>query len=262
MAKARARTQTRKVKDKWKAKQWYTIVAPPMFNKATLAETLSDEPGKLIGRVATTTLQDLSGDFKQMHIKLDFQVTEVNGTTAETRFVGHSLTSDYVRRMVRRNHSKVGGVYDVKTKDGAYLRIKPFAVSERRSQGSQQTLIRHIMSETVNVMAADRTLAGFVRDVIDGNVSSSIYKACKKVYPLRRVEINKTEIRSPPTIVIEDDVKAFEPASEEAPSEETQDGESPVEPTEEEATQTPSPEEPSEEEGVPETEEEEATTGA
>src|ERR1051325_4723362 len=142
MAKARARTATRKVKDKWKTKQWYSLLAPPMFNKTPIAETLSDDPNKVLGRVASTTLQDLTGDFKLMHVKMDFQVHTVTGTQGETHFVGHSLTSDYVRRLIRRNHSKISHVVDVTTKDGGVIRVKPFAVTDRRSQSSQQTKLR------------------------------------------------------------------------------------------------------------------------
>jgi len=51
MAKARSRTATRKIKDKWKAKTWYNILAPPSFDNITIADTLSDNPNKLINRV-------------------------------------------------------------------------------------------------------------------------------------------------------------------------------------------------------------------
>jgi small subunit ribosomal protein S3Ae len=254
MAKARARTQARKVKDKWKAKQWYQLVAPAMFNKAVLAETLTDEMNKLVGRVVTTSLQDLTGDFKQMHVKLDFQVSEVTGNQAQTIFVGHSMTSDYTRRMVRRNHTKISSVYDVTTKDGSLVRVKPFAVTERRAQSSQQTQIRDVMKQTLTSMAAELTLAGFLREILEGRASTAIYKGSKKFYPLRRVEIYKTEVRTPPSIIIEDDVKAYgQDVVPEAPEGE--------EPTAEESTETPEAEaveeseEPSEEESeVPEEE--------
>src|SRR5688572_29610924 len=130
MAKARARTTARKVKDKWKSKAWYAILAPPMFNKVQIAETLAEDPNRVLGRVASTNLSDLTNDFKLMHIKMDFQVHSVNGTNADTRFIGHSLTSDYVRRLIRRNHSKISCVHDVTTKDGAVVRVKPFAVTD------------------------------------------------------------------------------------------------------------------------------------
>lgn len=204
MAKARARTVARKVKDKWKAKAWYSILAPPMFNKVPIAETLSDDPAKLMDRIATTTMQDLTGDFKLMHVKLEFQVTAVNGTQCDTRFIGHSLTSDYVRRLVRRNHSKISGVFDATTKDGALVRVKPFAVTDRRSQGSQQTMLRKIMNDTIQQTASQHGLGEFVKEMLDGRLSAKIYKGCKPIYPLRKVEVNKSEVRQAPTITLED----------------------------------------------------------
>lgn len=258
MAKARARAQARRVKDKWKAKTWYTLVAPPMFNKATLAEALADDPEKLIDRTVMTTLQDITGDFKQMHVKLHFQVHEVNGSNAETRFVGHTLTSDYVRRMVRRNHSKVAGTFEVTTKDGAILRVKPFAVSERRSQSSQQAEIRKIMGETLRSIASERTLAGFTKGVIDGEIAATINKAAKKLYPLRRVEIGRTEVAVQPTQVVEDDVKAYEEPGTpepETPQDETEADEEPETEGSEEASEEKA-EEPEAEHEAPSDEEE------
>ena len=142
MAKARARTTARKVKDKWKAKQWYTLVAPKSFNEAVLAESPAESPEAIVGRIATTTMQDLTGDFKLMHVKLHFQVERVNGNRAVTQFAGHSFTSDFVRRLVRRNHSKITLIVDATTKDGARIRVKPVMVTEHRSQVG----IRHQVS--------------------------------------------------------------------------------------------------------------------
>jgi len=220
MAKARARTATRKVKDKWKTKQWYSILAPPMFNKSVIAETLSDDPNKVMGRIASTTLQDLTGDFKLMHVKMDFQVVGVTGTQADTKFVGHSLTSDYVRRLIRRNHSKISHVVDVTTKDGAVIRVKPFCVTDRRSQSSQQTMLRSIIGKTLAAEAAEKGMAGFVQEMLDGKMSAKLYRACKPIYPLRKVEINKSEVYSQPTIQLEEApiVAAAAPAPADTPS--------------------------------------------
>jgi small subunit ribosomal protein S3Ae len=235
MVKARARTAAKKVKDKWKAKAWYTLLAPAAFNKVTIAETPCDDPEKLVGRIATTTMQDLTGDFKLMHVKLDFQVTAVSGTQAETRFIGHALTSDYVRRIVRRNHSKITVVYDATTKDGALVRVKPIGVTEHRSQSSQQTQLRKIMSDTIQATASELSLGEFAKEMLDGRLSTKLLKAVKPIYPLRKIEINKSEVRTAPTITLED----LAPATE---------GETPTDGTAGAATETATPE-PTPEEG-------------
>jgi len=199
VAKKTSRAITRKVKDKWRSKEWYRILAPDMFNNTQIAETLSDESAKVIGRVTEVTMQDLTGDFSKMHIKLLFKVDEVNGFDAHTRFIGHTLTSDYIRRLTRRKHSKTDGVFDALTKDKALIRVKPMAVTEKRIQVSQQQAIRGIMGEVISNEAAKRMHSEFIREMLSGNVSKNILKACKLVYPLKRVEIRRSEVLRLPT---------------------------------------------------------------
>ncbi len=74
MAKARSRTVARKMKDKWKAKTWYNVLAPPSFDNVTIADTLADKPANLINRVTEVSLQDLTNDFRKSHIKLFFKI--------------------------------------------------------------------------------------------------------------------------------------------------------------------------------------------
>lgn len=198
MALARSRVAAKKTKDRWKAKQWYKVTAPAAFNNALLAETLSDEPEKLAQRTIETTLQELTGDMKQMHVKLTFQVKEVNDLNAKTEFVGHQMTSDYVRRLVRRGNSKIPLVLDLETKDGSRIRVKPFAVTDRRCQTTQGQQIRRIMGEMLTESATKNTLAGFLQDVLVGGLNDRIYQACRKIHPLRRIEIAKSEIISAP----------------------------------------------------------------
>ncbi len=194
MALARARVAAKKTKDRWKAKQWYKVTAPAAFNNTVLAETLSDEPDKLAQRTLQTTLQELTGDMKLMHVKLTFQVKEVSDLNAKTEFVGHEMTSDYVRRLVRRGNSKIPLVLDVETKDGARVRVKPFAVTDRRCQTTQGQQIRRIMGQMITESAQKNTLGGFLQDILVGGLNERIYQACRKIHPLRRIEIAKSEI--------------------------------------------------------------------
>ena len=204
MAKARARSTARKVKDKWRAKNWYQILAPTLFDSTPVSETLSDKPNNLIGRITEVSLQDITNDFRKSHIKLFFKIDKIQDGNAHTQFNGHTLTSDYLRRMIRRRKSRVDGVYDIETRDGAYLRVKPFAITEKRIQNSQKKLIRNVMKETITKEGKTKTLNEFLRDTLEGKTGSAIYKNCKKFYPVKRVEIYKTELKRLPTIEIEE----------------------------------------------------------
>ena len=204
MAKARSRTAARKIKDKWKSKTWYNILAPPSFDNITIADTLSDNPDKLINRVTEVSLQDLTNDFRKSHIKLLFKIDNIEENNAYTKFIGHELTSDYLRRMIRRKRSKIDGVYDVPTRDGAIIRVKPFATTDKRIQNSQKKIVRETMKKTIYDQASTSTLSEFIQFIIDGKIGSEVYKKCKTLYPVKRVEVNKTQVLKSPTIKIED----------------------------------------------------------
>ena len=194
MAPRKSKTASRKIRDKWRAKEWYKIHAPRMFNEVEIGDTPSADPSNLIGRTVDVTVQELSGDFSKSHIKIKFKVTSVDGHTAKTSFVGHDLTSEYVRRLTRRRKTKTDHVVDVLTKDGFTLRVKPMSISETRIQTSQEEAIRRIMGETLINMGKEMTLSEIVKGIVSGDVARDIAKACREVMPIRRIEIRKTHV--------------------------------------------------------------------
>jgi len=187
-------TAGRKVKDKWKAKEWYNVHAPKMFNEMVIGETPAADPELLIGRTAEVTVQDLTGDYSKMHIKLKFKITGADGHEAKTSFVGHDLTSDYVRRLTRRKKTKTDHVVDVVTFDHFVLRIKTMSIAERRIQSSQEEGMRNIIAITLKEMAEKMTLSDMVKAVISGELAKDLSKACRIVIPIKRLEIRKTEV--------------------------------------------------------------------
>jgi small subunit ribosomal protein S3Ae len=216
--KAKAVAAARKMKDRWKAKQWYRVMAPEMFNLALIGETPTDNPDSLKGRTMEATVQDLTGDFSKMHIKLKFQIHDVRGLDAHTLFVGHDLTSDYVRRQTRRRRSKTDAVVEVTTKDGWRLKVKPMAVSEQRIQSSQETAIRHIMEDVMLKAASVSTVSDFVRLMVNGDLSKAIADKGKVIVPLKRIEIRKSEVLTFGEVPEIKDAPAPEPQpAEEAP---------------------------------------------
>ncbi len=184
----------RKVKDKWKAKEWYSVHAPRMFNEAVIGETPAADPEYIIGRTSEVTVQDLTGDFSKMHIKLKFKVVEVDGHDAKSIFIGHDLTSDYVRRLTRRKKTKTDHVVDVTTFDHFVVRVKTMSIAERRIQASQEVGMRQVIGETLVEMASKMTVAELVKSIISGDLAKDLAKACRVIIPMKRIEIRKTEV--------------------------------------------------------------------
>lgn len=230
----------RKVKDKWKAKEWYKIHAPRMFNESEIGETPSADPEFVIGRTVEVTVQDLTGDFSKMHIKLRFKVTSVDGHDAKTAFVGHDLTSDYVRRLTRRRKTKTDHVVDIVTKDGFTYRIKTMSIADRRIQSSQEDAMRRVIGETLVAIGQERTLSEIVKDIVSGDLAKELARACRIIIPIKRIEIRKSEVLA----VGEGEPESIMPASEVQPAEEETPAEEPVAEAEEAPAEEPVAEEP------------------
>ncbi len=179
---------------KKKDKTWYWLVSPQIFGKARIVETPSDNAENLYGRTLEVSMHELNGDFSRAHIKLIFRIKEVSGLEAYTDFIGHTTTTDYMKRIARRHRAKIDGVFDVVTKDGKRVRVKPSAYALKRLQTSQKTAIRKIMKEVIETIAKTNTFDDFVKLMIDGEMSKQIYKLSKIIYPVKRVEIHKSEL--------------------------------------------------------------------
>lgn len=189
-----SRAEARRSKDRWKAKKWFNIYAPPMFSGALIGEALAEEPDLLIGRVPEVTMQELTGDFSQMHVKLRFKINEIQGNDAHTVFVGHDLTSDYVRRQTRRKHSKMDIVSGVVTRDGWEVIVKLLAISDLRIKSSQQTAIRTHLAAAARDVAGGQTLIELTKTVVSGDLSKELSRRIKGIYPVKRIEVRRTEV--------------------------------------------------------------------
>ncbi len=182
-------------------KAWYNLTAPDMFNRASLGETLSDEPEKLVGRKTVVSHQDLSGDYSKAHVKLAFEVYAIKGNDALTRFIGHDFRKDYVIRLARRRRTKIDGVFDLKTKDGYVVRVKPLAIAEKRIKTTQEKGIREAMGVIVDEWAQKMTFSEFVKAMLSGEVADAATKQCRTIFPVRKLEIKKSQVISFPEII-------------------------------------------------------------
>ena len=199
---------SRRVRDKWRAKSWYTVIAPPYFGNIELGLVPASEPSKLIGRVVESTLYDITNDFSHQYLKMYFQIIDVDGKTAKTIFKGHEYSRDYLRSLVRRRTTRVDGIFNVTTKDGYKLRVAVCAFTLTRIKTSQESAIRRIMQKIVEEKAAQLTFDEFVQEAVLGKIASDIYNEAKKIAPLRHVGVRKTKLLYRPEIEKKEEIKA------------------------------------------------------
>lgn len=188
------RVSVGKGKKKRKEKQWYKVLASPDFDEKQIGEALAYDPNKLIGKKVNTSLQNITGNLKQTHIKLTFRIKEVAGSEAKTQFVGHSLASDYVRRLTRKGRKKIDSSFEVETKNGIKIRVKPFVITFKRIQTSKQKAIRRLVQEEIREFSKEREFDELVKAVVSSELATHCYGVCKKVATIRRIEMWKSQV--------------------------------------------------------------------
>jgi len=188
----------KRVRDKWRSKDWFSVVAPQYFGSTELGSIPTDDPSKLVGRVVDATLYDLTNDFAHQYLKMFFQVSDIEGKTARTVFKGHEYSRDYLRSLVRRKTTRIDTLQNITTKDGYQLRLAVCAFTLTRIRTTQEQAIRAIMKRIVEEKAKALTFDQLVQEVVLGKIASDIYNEAKKVAPMRHVGIRKSKLVAQP----------------------------------------------------------------
>ncbi len=175
-------------------KQWYEIVAPKVFEEKSIGETLAAEPKQLIGRKIETSLLELSKDYSKFYIKLQFQIDNIDGSRAFTKFVGHDIMRERIYRMVQRRVRRVDVVMDVRTKDNVLIRVKTVFVLLRRVNTSIKAATRVKAKEVIEKTLSESSLDDFVKLIVSGELAANIRKECNRISPVGNVEIRKSEV--------------------------------------------------------------------
>jgi len=192
---------TGKVKDKWKAKQWVTVLASPSFGNAPIGRVPLTDIEKPQGRVVETTLYDiLKQDPQHYSFKLYFQIDKVDGETAYTVLKGHEYSREYLRSLMRRGSSMSDFIKDYTTKDGYIVRVYCIALSQGRMNSSKKSAIRAVMDRTIAERAASLTYDQFVQETVLQKVASDVYNEAKKITRLRHVGVRKIKLISRPAL--------------------------------------------------------------
>ena len=70
----------------------------------------------------------------------------------------------------------------------------------KRARANQVKSIRELSKRVVLERSKSLDLNQLIQEAVGGKISLDIYKEAKVIYPLRRVEVRKTEITSEPVM--------------------------------------------------------------
>lgn len=188
----------RKIIDKWKAKKWYEVAAPKLFNSKIIGEAIAIEDNELLNRIVETSLMELGSSeegFQRVFasIKVKLRINEVTGKTAHTKYIGHEISQSYLRTLARKGRSVIDVVADHSTKDGEKLRLKVVAITGSNVSQNTKTNIRKAISEVLAKTVQESTFEDLILDALYGKLAGKIYNRVKSITRMTKVEVKKVE---------------------------------------------------------------------
>ncbi len=178
----------------WKAKSWFKVHVPDNLGKAYIGDTIANDAESVVGRIMTATLGEITNDYAKQHMKMSFKIATVTGDAAYTEFVGHEVTRDYLRSLVKRRSSRIDCIVPVTTKDNKKVRLTVCCYTFARANISQEHAIRNAITQAVAVQAQAWDLTTLLNGIVSGEISRDLFKAVKTIYPTRRVEVIKSKV--------------------------------------------------------------------
>lgn len=175
-------------------KEWFTIIAPEIFDNKEIGKTMISNPELLPGRRVIMSPVELTENFDKYYMKFIFRVNRIEGNKAFTEFDGSECMRDYVSRMVLRRVSRIDTIQDLTTSDGKKIRVKGLAIISRRAKNSIQIVIRSRIKEILKNEIEKMTLDDLIEDILSDDIKSSVLKEIRSIYPVRNFEIRKTEV--------------------------------------------------------------------
>ena len=209
---------TKKVRDKWRTKEWYDVYSPPYFGERIVAGIPCETPAALLGRVVETTLYDITDDFAHQSIKLYFLVVNTKDHRAETILKSHEYATDYLRSLVRRGSTRMDGIFNATTKDQFSMRISIVAFTRDRIKASQEHGVRRLMRQIVEEKASALNYEQLSQEIVLGKLGSDIYNLAKKIAPLRHVGVRKSKVVSIPAGIVATPAQVIEQTRVAAPT--------------------------------------------
>lgn len=180
--------------DSWKKKKWYTLLAPEAFNHFELGETPANMPDEVEGRTVISNLMVLTGNSKRQNTNVIFRVTKVQGDKAFTEFINYQMAPSSIKRMMRRNKSRVDDSFVCKTSDSTLVRMKPFLVTASIARRAATTSIRRGAKQHVVREVAKVTYDGLCQDLVSGKFQKTIREHLHHIFPIIASEIRMMEL--------------------------------------------------------------------
>lgn len=186
---AKEETKTKVSRIKVKKKQWYKIIAPTLLGQREIGESYLASPDTAMGRVLDINLKDLTSNVRDQNAYVRFRVTNIQGQMLHTEIVGYSLTTAYIKRLVRKSTNRIDGHYSFVTNNGKRIILKTLMITLCKVHRSIQSQLQRQLGEALQEEIVKNDFETFFGNLVSGRISQGTRKRLTKIYPLKELAL-------------------------------------------------------------------------
>jgi len=206
-----------------KKKKWVKIYAAKPFDEhIIIGETLVEEAEMAVGKPLLVNLSSLTGDFKSQNSNLKFIVDRIVEGRAHTKIIGYMVVPAALKRLVRRNSTKIDMSFEAVTADGVKIRLKPFILTRTKANTSISSAIRKQTEQFIKTNALATGFQNVIQDIVTNRFQMNVKKHLSKIIPVKSFEIRLMDILGNAEKPKTETVQAAEAPKQEAAVEKTE----------------------------------------
>jgi small subunit ribosomal protein S3Ae len=195
--------------EKVRKKKWFPVLAPKLFQERVIGEIPLYDSSAMLKRSLTVNMMNLTGDPKTQHINVKVRIIDVKEGKGLTEILGYEIMPSSVKRLVRRERTKIDDSVVVMTSDGKKVRIKPLLVTNSVVNSSVTKAIRVRMRNNLVRFVARINYERLVEEIMSYKMQKFLGNLACDITPIRNSEIRAF------TLVEREDMGVYKPIKEE-----------------------------------------------
>ena len=177
---------------------WLHVVSPEYLGGKTVGNVLVYSDEEPTGGEVNVLQSDLTEDPAHAYTKIKLKVSDVSGDRANTQYVGHEVSRDYVRSVLRKGSSKIEPIVDVITKDGYKFRVRVTMISRNKVSTRKKTFLSNQLAQMMAEKCSAYKLPQLVQEIVSGKTESDIFNFAKKHMRVKYAGVTKMKLLSSP----------------------------------------------------------------
>lgn len=184
----------KKIVDTWKQKSWYHIISPKFLGEVSIAQVVASDEEHLMNRILALPLKEITHDISHLYTTIRIRVESIKNQNAYTKFIGHEASREYLSTLGRRRRELLRVVLETKSKDDVKFTVKMLVVTAVPCSTPKKKVLRNMAEAELKKLVNEARFGDFIQDVLYNKISPKIHGLLKKIAPIKRVEVYKTEL--------------------------------------------------------------------